>query len=228
MNYHTVRYKLEEGVFHLILNQPPANRMDMVFFDELQNIVNRVLPSAEAKAIVIYGEGRHFSSGADLPDLISNLKRNSILDRDNSINTYPGFLETNVKTFQYFDELKIPVIAAIRGVCLGSALELALFCHIRLCAKGAVLGFPESTFGLLPGCGGIQKVIRLSGKAKAMELLLKGNSFSAEEALEWNIVDGLLSKKNVIEKAIAFAKEIAPGYKRLYAKENIKKLLKNE
>ena len=61
-----------------------------------------------------------------------------------------------------------------------------------------------------------------------MELLLKGNSFSAEEALEWNIVDGLISKRDVIEKAIAFAKEIAPGYKLLYAKENIKKLLKNE
>ena len=82
-------------MFHLILNQPPSNRMDMIFFDELQDIVTRVLPSAEAKAIVIYGEGRHFSSGADLPDLISNLKRGSILGRDNSINTYPGFLETH-------------------------------------------------------------------------------------------------------------------------------------
>jgi enoyl-CoA hydratase len=228
LDYHTIRYKLEEGVFHLILNQPPANRMDMVFFDELLDIVTQVLPSIEAKAIVIYGEGRHFSSGADLPDLISNLKRNSTFDRDNSINTYPDFLAANVRAFQYFDRLSIPVVAAIRGVCLGSALELAMFCHIRLCAKGAVLGFPESTFGILPGCGGVQKVIRLSGKAKAMELLLKGNSFPAEEALEWNIVDGLLSRKDVIEKAIAFAKEIAPGYKRLYGKEDIKKLLKNE
>ena len=94
MHYHTVRYKLEEGVFHLILSQPPSNRMDMIFFDELQEIITCELPSAKAKAIVIYGESRHFSSGADLPGLISNLKRNLILNRDNTINTYPGFLET--------------------------------------------------------------------------------------------------------------------------------------
>ncbi len=96
----------------------------------------------------------------------------------------------------------MPVVAAIRGVCLGSALELALFCHLRICAPGSVLGLPESTFGLIPGCGGVQKMIAIAGRARALELILSGETFSGEDAHRWKIVDTLCGKNEVVEEAI--------------------------
>jgi enoyl-CoA hydratase/carnithine racemase len=123
-------------------------------------------------------------------------------------------LVDNLLSFSFFDDLDIPVIAAITGVCLGSALELALFCHCRICGSGSVLGLPESSFGLMPGCGGIQKLRAFSGLPRAMELVLSGSSFTAEEAYRWNIVDAIVPRKDTITDAIRFIKLISPGYSR--------------
>jgi enoyl-CoA hydratase/carnithine racemase len=111
-------------------------------------------------------------------------------------------LNNNLHAFSFFEQCTVPVVAAIRGVCLGSGLELALFCHARVCGAGAVLGLPESTFGLMPGCGGVYKMNSLAGRARTMELILSGASFSAEEALAWKIVDLIVPKKEVIARAI--------------------------
>jgi len=170
--------------------------MTMAFFHELKVLMDEIPAMQHLKAIIITGHGRHYSSGADIRELLANV--------DNLI-----MLE-NYRAFVMLERLQIPVISAIRGVCLGSAFELALFSHFRICAEDAVLGLPESTFNLMPGIGGIQRVSALAGKAKAIEIILRGNTFSAGDALDMGLVDAVVPRNYVIPFAIAFANDL-PG-----------------
>jgi enoyl-CoA hydratase/carnithine racemase len=122
--------------------------------------------------------------------------------------------ERNSRSFLFFEETEIPVIAAIRGVCIGSAFELALFSHFRFCGEDAVLGLPETTFNLMPGLGGIRKMAALCGQAKAIELVLKGNTFGAEQAQQYHLVDRIIPRRKVVEFSVAFARKVMKNYKK--------------
>ena len=124
--------------------------------------------------------------------------------------------------------MKIPVISAIRGVCLGSALELAFFSHIRICGDGAIFALPETTFKLIPGCGGIQRIIQCAGLARGLEIILNGDNFNAQEALEWGIVHAVVPKKEVIDRALSLAENIVNNYNRIYIPEYIQEHILRE
>jgi len=163
----------------------------MRFFEELHVLVREISTMNDLKAIVISGNGRHYSSGADINELLQNVDQRTMCD--------------NYHAFIMLEQLEIPVISAIRGVCLGSAFELALFSRFRICARDAVLGLPESTFNLMPGIGGIQRVAALAGKAKAIEIILRGITFSAMDALEMGMVDAVVPGNRVIPLSMEFA-----------------------
>jgi enoyl-CoA hydratase/carnithine racemase len=205
MNFKTITWKIEKEIGHLVLNQPPANTMTRIFFDELGRITQKVIVQSAIKAIIIYGNGRHFSSGAD-PDELTRQIMNNLPAGYPKIQ--PSFLEENTQSFLFFERLQIPSFAAIRGACLGSALELALFCKYRICAEGAVLGLPETSFGLMPGCGGTVKLTEIAGQAKAMEIIIGGRNFSAEEACKWGIVHKIVDRKILIEETVKMASEM--------------------
>jgi len=196
------------------LRLPAVEQHDPLFFSELKQIIETEILSSDVKAVVMHGSGRHFSSGADIGELTSMIGRQCALDSSGAIASYPPFIEENNRSFRFFDSLGVPVIAAIRGVCLGSALELAMFCHIRICGEGSVFALPETTFNLIPGCGGMQKIIGLAGMARGLEIILRGMNFSAEEALSWNVVDRMVPKKEVVDTAVSLAQKIASGYER--------------
>ena len=185
-------YNVRDDIGHIELNNPPSNGMTRFFFSELKRITREIASRIPPRGIVMYGRGRHFSSGADLDDLIG-----AIRERDAG----PLLLD-NLDSFRFFEDLPVPVIAAVRGVCLGSGLELALFCHARICGAGSVLGLPETGFGLVPGCGGILNLAALAGRRRALEAVLTGASFGAEEALAWNVVDAVVPRKDVVESAV--------------------------
>jgi len=187
----TIQWTVEEGIGRMILNQPPSNTMTMNFFDELQEVVKVITLTRNLKALIIYGNGRHYSSGADIAELLLNVDQQVMLE--------------NYRTFSRIEQMDIPVISAIRGVCLGSAFELALFSHFRICAEDAVLGLPESGFNIMPGIGGIQRVAKLAGNAAALEITLRGNTFRASEALSLGLVDIVVPKKEVLPLALNFA-----------------------
>jgi len=208
--HQKISWEILEDIGYLSFVDPPENRMDTLFFKELHYLTSRTIPKSDITALIISGSGRHFSSGANLDDLFVEMRK----DKNNT-----GILLSHFHSIRFFDELNIPVIAAIRGVCLGSALELALQCHFRLCASDAILGLPESGFGLIPGLGGIPKLTELSGKAKAMELVLRGNTFNASDAMDWHIVDALYPKKLLMTKAAQLAKLAALNYRK-YNKMN--------
>jgi enoyl-CoA hydratase/carnithine racemase len=87
-------------------------------------------------------------------------------------------------------------------------MELALFCKYRICAEGAVLGFPETSFGLMPGCGGSVKLPSIVGRSKAMELIISGRNFSVSEAYNWGIVHKIVHRKILLEETMKMATEM--------------------
>ena len=207
--FKTLNWNLAEGIGFLELRQPPSNRMDRIFFDELHELTTRVIPSEMPAALIIYGSGRHFSSGADIDDLLRGVVDSPEMSENKGA---PDFLVHNNKSFLFFYELKIPVIAAIQGVCLGSALELALFCHFRICSDNALLALPELSFNLMPGCGGTQTLPSICGHNTALQLMLEGRSMDAAEAHLLGIADRVVPKKELLPSAIALAKLLMTDY----------------
>ncbi|MCK9618023.1 MAG: enoyl-CoA hydratase/isomerase family protein [Lentimicrobiaceae bacterium] len=219
--YTTIHWTIEDSVGRLVLTNPPSNKMGILFFDELSDFTHK-LDTKSISAIVISGKGRHFSYGAELHELLNLMQSNA---RDNpDRNHYSPFFSENISSFNFFYKLQIPVIAAIRGVCLGSALEMAMHCHFRFCGENSVLGLPEASYNLIPGCGGIYNLLNLTSRLTALELLLHGNTFSAQQALQWNIADAVMPSKTIIDKAINFARKIATGYSIYYKKDYLKLL----
>lgn len=210
--YSTLTFHLTEGIGLLRLSTPPSNKMSPLFFREFAAVINQIKDDPAVKALVISGAGRHFSSGADLSLLMEEIIRNDKLQDGQMEQTIPGSLVGNYQSFSALEALPIPVIAAIRGVCLGSALELALFSHFRFCSAEAVFGLPETTFNLIPGIGGMTHMLELSGKTVALEYILRGKTFDASEAQKIGLVDQLLPRHNLLPVAIDFAGKIPANY----------------
>ncbi len=212
--FHTLTFKITDGIGHLELNQPPANQMTTEFFSEFNDLVDELKIMNRLEAIVISSKGRHFSSGADLEELLEQVVTTDESIHPEIIENWKTISARNYRSFLFFEETEIPVIAAIRGVCIGSAFELALFSHFRFCADDAVLGLPETTFNLMPGLGGTRKIAALCGQAKAIELALKGNTFGAEEALQNHLIDRIVHRRKVVEFSLAFARKVMKNYKK--------------
>jgi enoyl-CoA hydratase len=213
-DYNSFSFTLTNGLGHLVLNRPPGNPMTTGFFSELNLVVDELRTMKGLKSIVISSSGRHFSSGADLDGLIGLFSDISENDTGSAGRKNAEFLEKNYRSFLFFEDAGIPVVSAIRGVCIGSAFELALFSHFRFCGEDAVFGLPETTFNLIPGIGGIPRMEALCGTAKTIELVMKGKTFGAEEAVRYNLVHGILPKRKVVDYALAFAGRIADGFRK--------------
>jgi enoyl-CoA hydratase/carnithine racemase len=148
--------------------------------------------------IIIKGDGRHFSSGADLGYFEEN---------------QPG-IEECLKQFQkgravlnYLEGLEKPVIAAIDGVCLGGGLEIALAAHIRYCSGSAVFGFPEINHGIVPGFDGAKRAEKLIGRSETLLMLLSGDTMDAQLACDMGLVNHVTEEKS----SFGYAMEIMEG-----------------
>ncbi len=191
--------KLEGGITKLILNRPDRlNTISPELMDELDKAITMLWNDKDTRVIVITGAGdRAFSAGADLTTLI----------------THPfDFLEHNRKgerIFRRLSEIPKPVIAAINGYALGGGLEIAMSCDIRLAKKSAVIGLPEVGLGLLPGWSGTQRMVKLIGISRAMQLALTGERISAEEAEKWGLINKVFDDDKFEEEVMNYAKNIA-------------------
>lgn len=185
----------QQGELHfLILNDPPANRTDFQFFKELGQAVTCLQGVETLQGVILHGIGRHFSSGADVEQLKAQLwKGNS--DQTGKIMEYSSRIVDKLAC------LPCPVVAAIRGCCIGSGMELALACDFRVAAENAYFSMPEITFGLIPGCGGTCRLPRLAGLGRSIELLLTGESLLADRALKMGIIDRIVPKDSLLDAA---------------------------
>jgi len=189
--------KREKDVGWLQINNPPENYLeqpDFIQLDILKEFVNSGI-----KVLVIEGAGRHFSAGADLKKLKAQIK-----DRK----AFQDQLMRGNKLLNYIDELEIPVIAAISGVCFGAGLEIALACDIRISDENTLFAFPEVQHDLFPGLGGTKRLAELTGLSSAIELVLSGDMINAEKAMELHIVDQMVEGKRALNYAVDLAHKI--------------------
>ena len=203
-----VNYTVDDGVAVLTLNNPPVNALSHGVRLGLVKGVEKALEDESASAIVIYCEGNTFIAGADITEFASGPK-------DPQLDDVLLALENSSK----------PTVAAIHGTALGGGLETAMACHYRLALASAKCGLPEVNLGLLPGGGGTQRLPRLVGVEKALEMVTSGKPISATEAHQHGLVDGII-ESDLRAGALAFAKDkAAQGCEHPRVRDNDEKLL---
>ena len=199
MEYENLLTKKEGGVGWIIINRPDKlNALNRGTIKELYKAFLSFKEDTEVKAIILSGSGeKAFVAGAD----ISELAR---LD----FTTGKKYVLEGQELTKLIENFNKPVIAAINGYALGGGTELALACHMRIASENAKMGQPEVKLGLIPGFGGTQRLARLVGKGKAMELVLSGKRIDAQEALRIGLVNQVVSLEDLFPTCEALAREI--------------------
>ncbi|MEE8620192.1 MAG: enoyl-CoA hydratase-related protein [Dehalococcoidia bacterium] len=194
MAYENLIVEQEENVGIITLNRPPANPINLAVLNELDEVLTKWEQDKAVRAIIITGAGeRGFSAGFDL-------KTAGTPDGEKA-------MSRGQEVFGHIEKYAKPLIAAINGFALGGGCELAMSCHFRtmLDSEKVVIGQPEIDRGIIPGWGGTQRLPRLVGKTKALEMLLLGTRINAPEALSI----GLITKVSQPGQLINDAKELA-------------------
>ncbi|MBK1730768.1 enoyl-CoA hydratase/isomerase family protein [Thiococcus pfennigii] len=176
---------------------PPDNRITPAMIERLDATLDD-LQDPSVDALLITGDGRTFSKGFDIAAVSGDPDR---------ANLRRMLVESNA-VFTRLARAPKPVIAAINGACLGGGLELALACHFRLCIEKARLGLPEVWGGMVPGLGGLHRLARVVGQAKALELVALGDLVTSDEALRLNLVNRVFPKDGFRDKVESFVKAL--------------------
>ncbi len=192
----------------ITLNSPPVNALSANVRDGLFDGFRQAKADPAVKAIVLVCDGRTFIAGADISEFGGQMKGASLFDVQKEIEESPK-----------------PVVAAIHGTALGGGLEVALCAHYRVAVPSAKCGLPEVNIGLLPGAGGTQRLPRIAGVEKALEMVTSGQHVPAKQCLDMGLVDELAPEGKLKETAIAFARKCVAENKPLKkVRENNAKL----
>ena len=198
MEFTTIKFEKKAGYAIITLNRPDKlNALNNQLFTDLDNVITAIELDTEIRAILLTGEGKAFAAGADIKELNAC---------DGS--TGKQFSQFGSNVMARLEALRIPVLAAVNGFALGGGCELAMACHIRYASANAKMGQPEVNLGILPGYGGTQRLTRLVGVAKSMELNLTGDMIGAEEAKRIGLVNEVFDETELIEKSIAFIEKV--------------------
>lgn len=199
MGNQYITYSIEDAVATVVINNPPANALSSPVMTEIEQIFGEMASSKEVKVVVFTGAGTFFITGADIREIaaIGSAKQGEDLTAKGQ------------GIFNKIERLSKPVIAAINGACLGGGLELAMACHMRVASERARFGQPEINLGIIPGFGGTQRLARLVGQSKAMELILTGDMITAQEAKDLGLVNKVVPDGEVLKQAQGLAKKIA-------------------
>jgi enoyl-CoA hydratase len=212
--YNTLIYEKKDNIGVLTVNRPDKlNALSNELTEELQHLLDEIEKDVDLRVVVITGAGdKAFVAGADINELV---ERDALQGRDVS--------RFRQALFARIENLPVPVIAAVNGYALGGGLELALACNIRIASEKAQFGAPEVKLGIIPGDGGTQRLPRLVGLGRAMELVLTGDFIDAQEAHRIGLVNRVVSPDELMESVMTLAKKIAsrPPLAVKYAKEAV-------
>ncbi len=183
----------------MTVNRPEKlNALDNSVIAELQTMVEELSEDGDVGAIILTGAGeKAFIAGAD----IAMLAKQGVLD--GAANSHQG-QELTVT----MERSSVPILAAINGYALGGGLELALACDLRFAAKGAKMGLPEVSLGLIPGYGGTQRLPRLVGKSRALQMILTGDPIDADEAERIGLINGVFEPDQLLPGVVKVAERI--------------------
>jgi enoyl-CoA hydratase len=197
--YQTLLVKTEGRICSITVNRPDKlNALNAQAKAELKQAFLDILTDTGVDVVILTGSGeKAFVAGTDIKELtqLDELKGRV-------------FSEAGQAVFNLIENLGKPVIAAINGYALGGGMELALACHIRLASENAKFGQPEVNLGIIPGYGGTQRLARLVGKGRAMELILTGDQIDAQEALRIGLVNKVVPLAELLPSAEVLAKKI--------------------
>ena len=205
-NSNLVQYTVDDGVAVLKLNDPPANTYSYEMMQRLDRAILAARMDDAVQVIVITGQGeKFFCAGADI----------QMLQNVTPTFKYYFCLHANETLLRLEQTAKL-VIAAINGHCVGGGLEVAMAADIRIARKGAgKMGLPEVSLGVLPGTGGTQRLVRLVGKSKAIELMATGDLFPFERGLELGIINNVYdadTAESFLEQVMNYARQFtSPG-----------------
>lgn len=194
-----VQVEKHQKVGILRLENPPANALSQPVFEALSQALDKVEADQEVKVIVLIGTGRFFAAGADIKEFTAV----ETAEQGQRIS------ETGQGVFQRMERFSKPIIAAIHGAALGGGFELAMACHIRFATVDAKLGLPELNLGLIPGFAGTQRLPRLIGRAKALELMFSGQPILGEEAYRLGLVNRIVAEEELEAETLQYALTIS-------------------
>ncbi len=198
--YQYVRIAVEDRIATLTIDHPPANAFNKQVVEELGAAFDELTANDEVKAIIITGAGQFFIAGADINEIYA------VKDKPEEAE---AFIRLGKQVFDRVEASEKPVIAAMNGrFALGGGLELAMACHIRLAEDGLRMGQPEINLGIIPGWGGTQRLPRIVGKGKALEMMLTGDPITAQEAYRIGLVDKVVPTGRVLREATGLARRI--------------------
>lgn len=195
----TIAYETNSHIATLTIQSPPANALSTRLLNDLSEMLDDIENSDAIKTVVIKGEGRFFSAGADIKEFTSL----------QNASDYQSLASTGQALFDRIEHFRIPVIAAIHGAALGGGLELAMACHIRIVGETAKLGLPEVTLGIIPGFAGTQRLPHYVGTAKAYEMILSGEAILGKEAHRLGLANKAVPDDEVFIESMKLAEKIA-------------------
>jgi enoyl-CoA hydratase len=200
MSYTTVIFEqVEAGIYQLTLNRPQQlNALNATMLDEIDAVAAELEAAADARVLLVTGGGKKaFAAGAD----ISGMADKNMIDG-------LQFGRKGQRVFRRLETLPLPVIAVVNGYALGGGCELAMSCDWILASDKAQFGQPEVALGVTPGFGGTQRLTRLVGRGRAMEMMTTGGRIDAQTAYEWGLANRVYAADNLMTAALEMAQTI--------------------
>jgi enoyl-CoA hydratase len=199
MVYQNILLETKDRISTLTINrQDKRNALNQATRDEILHVLDSLQGSNDSRILIVTGAGdKAFVAGADISEFEG---RTSLTQRD---------AMKSLRIFDAIEDFPKPVIAMINGFCLGGGLELALACDLRFASDNAKLGQPEINLGIIPGGGGTQRLTRLIGEGKSMELILTGDLIEAQQAKELGLVNDVFLPNELRDRVRALAARIA-------------------
>lgn len=192
--YNSLLTDLSDGILVVTINRPEKlNALNKEVFAELNLVLDEIKNNSDIQSVIITGSGaKAFVAGADITEFVGlNVEEGVTLSK------------MGQETFLRIESCPKPIIACVNGFALGGGCELAMSCHFRIASGNAKFGQPEINLGLIPGYGGTQRLVQLIGKGRAMELILTGNMIDAATALQYGLVNHVVSLDSLLDKAKA-------------------------
>ncbi len=190
--YQTLLTALENNIFTITINRPDKlNALNKTVMEELSKAIDEVYENDEIRSVIITGAGaKSFVAGADIGEFVGL-----------SVDEGKALAEKGQGIFMKIENCPKPVVAAVNGFALGGGCELAMACHFRIASDDAKFGQPEVNLGLIPGYGGTQRLVQLIGKGRAIEMLISATIIDANTALQYGLVNYVVTRQELLEKA---------------------------
>ena len=201
MSFENIIVAVENGIGQITINRPSKlNALNVATIQELHNAFESLDESPEVRVIILTGEGeKAFVAGADIAEFA-----NFSIEEGAQLSAQGHEL-----LFDFVENLKTPVIAAVNGFALGGGLELAMACHFRIASDNAKMGLPEVSLGVIPGYGGTQRLPQLIGKGRAMEMIMTAGMITAEEAFRAGLVNHVVPQAELLDFTKGIATKIS-------------------